>query len=241
MEPLETISEEPKHKGLATAAIAAMAFTIAALLFVADRPAHAPVPLGTVKAAKALSRPLNPAGNWTYSSATVELTGEKQESACTTSSEGARLCFRKTGTRLESYLASPSDDQQFLCTRSHCTTQIKIDNQPVFSSVGSDSPDGNIAMVYLGQPQQLLALLKNATQAELGPPMYEQDGLVLHFHVSGLNDFGGNPSPNNTAAVGSHTTHHLDPRLTAPIEPIFPPAPRTQIDPPSMKLRFSVA
>ncbi|MGI4830158.1 MAG: hypothetical protein ACRYFU_18440 [Janthinobacterium lividum] len=221
--PDDAGSEVPKKRTPAIIALVVMAAVLAVLLSVSDRPAHKPAAASPVRVAARPSQPAQVAANWAYSSETVELTGEKQVSACTSSPEGARLCFRETEGRLESYLAFPEGDKQFLCTKYHCTTQIKVDDQPVVRVVGSDSPDGNIAMVYLGQPQQLLAALKNASEVALGPPMYDGDGLVLHFKVSGLNDFG-NDLPHRPATLARRIPETHDPRLSAPIVPALPPA-----------------
>lgn len=216
--PHET--EVPRKRSGAVIALVAMAAVLAALLSVSDRPAHRSPASSAEKHVHELPS-VAPAANWHYSTNTVELTGEKQALACTHSPEGARLCFRETDGRLESFLAFPDGDKQFLCTRYHCTTQIKIDDHPVIRVAGSDSPDGNIGVVYLGQPLQLLESLRNANRAELGPPMYEQDGLVLHFEVSGLQDFGSDLIA-KPAALASRTPAVRDPRLSNPIAPVLP-------------------
>ncbi len=128
-----------------------------------------------------------PAPNWTYTNDRDEMTGEQRTSACTSSPEGATLCFRKTDSKLESFLRFPADSKQFLCTAYRCTTEVRIDDQPVFSAAGQDSPDKDLSILYLVPPDKLLASLRNAKEAKFEPPIFDEEGLVLHFNVSGLN------------------------------------------------------
>lgn len=137
--PHET--EVPRKRSGAVIALVAMAAVLAALLSVSDRPAHRSPASSAEKHVHALPS-VAPAANWHYSTNTVELTGEKQALACTHSPEGARLCFRETDGRLESFLAFPDGDKQFLCTRYHCTTQIKIDDHLSFALPGAIARTG---------------------------------------------------------------------------------------------------
>ena len=239
MEPVDGQNDAPRKRGPVVLALFVMVAAIAALLSVSDHPTHKSMASVSATGLSVPPRIATPASTWTYASNTLELTGEKQDVACTTSQEGAQLCFRKTGAKLESYLAFPQDDKQFLCTKYHCTTQIKVDDQPVFNNVGSESPDGNIGLIYLAQPQQLLSMLQNARQVALGPPMYEQDGLILHFNVTGLSGFSG-ADAGPSAEPGSRVTEGHDPRLTAPLSPVLPPESAPQGPPPAI-FRVGVA
>ena len=236
----ELENEAPRPRARVIIAILSLTAAIVALLSLSGRPVTRSAATGTAGAPTAPVQPLPTADNWKYSSTTAEMTGEKQDVACTTSSEKAQLCFRKTGLQLESYLSFPADDQQFLCTKFHCTTQIKIDDQPVFSLSGSESPDGNIALLYLDNPQQLLKALRGAAHVELGPPMFEGDGLVLHFHVGGLDHFAVDHAVDETSP-SNHVTEGHDPRLTAPITPVFPPRPGARKEPAPENLRLGEA
>ncbi len=112
-----------------------------------------------------------PAENWSYTEDKDEMTGKKILWACTSAPEGARLCLRKKGLQLESYISFNSvSDGQFLCLHDDCMTKARFDEGPVVRYEGTEAAGGTTTMLFIEPTSRLISQLRKSKSVKLQPP-----------------------------------------------------------------------
>ena len=137
------------------------------------------------------------ADNWSYDSATDQMTGAVRHWACTVSTNelqfsfpydgGATgtLCFIRKGKTLNATVQVSTG--QFNCDIDDCALRFKFDNGAIQSFSAEESTTHETGVLFLNSEQRLLSDVVKAKELKVEAEYFEEGTQVLTFEVTGLN------------------------------------------------------
>ena len=136
--------------------------------------------------------------SWVYDDQKDDLTDKVDHVACLFSTNrvefgrpydgGAtgRLCFRRSGKKLDSYFAV--DRGQMLCHYDGCTLHARFDDGPVQGHHSFGSRTGGSKILFPSNTATLLKQVRTAHRVRLATDFYQEGERTFEFEPAGLDE-----------------------------------------------------